>query len=349
MKRFLILPLLAIVVFGAHAQAQEEENQGQRSAEERKNVKIRGNYIGISADGGLSTLLYNPTHGDQESGFGYGASIHFTRFVVPHLGFRIGLNYMTTQSVSVYNFKDVSNGMIHPDNPNVHYNLTTTFDGWRERQTLAFLGIPVEFLWRTNMGRGFTFMAGLGAQLDLNLVGKYTANEGQYTTSGYFDVLGYEVTNLPTHGFSAYDANFESDLQKLPASISLLADAGIRYQLKGTWGLYVGVYACYGLNNLVDKHSTLPLLSLDMRNSSQTVYNGTFASNEVDALHLFRAGVKLTIDWGWMEIIHDIPSIEQDDVEEDMDDENDEETEEQIIDEGTEGKEDSPESAEDGE
>ena len=184
-------------------------------------------------------------------------------------------------------------------------------------------------------------MAGLGAQLDLNLFGKYSANEGQYTTTGHFGVLGYEVGDLPTHGFSTYDANFESDIKKLPASISLLADAGIRYQLKGTWGLYFGLYANYGLTNLSDKNSSTPLLNLDMKNPSQTVYNGTFASNEVDALHLFRAGVKLTIDWGWYDVYHEIPPAENEydgRILESEDDDEESEIENTETDEGTEGE-----------
>ncbi|MBO4607721.1 MAG: hypothetical protein J5682_07465 [Prevotella sp.] len=297
MKRILILTLLALFSLGAHAQ----ENEG---------VKIRGNYIGLSSDGGLSTLLYNPTHGVRKSGSGYGTSIHYTRFVVPHFGFRIGLNFMTTHSSAIYDFEEVTTGLTHVDNPNVRYDLTTAFEGWKEHQSLGFLGVPIEFFWRTNLGKGYTFLVGAGAQLDLSLYGKYTANEGQYTTTGHFGVLGYDVSDLPMHGFSTYEANFEKEIKKLPASISLLADVGIRYQLKNTWGVYMGLYASYGLTNMANKN-TVPLLNLDIKNAGQTVYNGTFASNEVDALHLFRAGVRLSIDLGWLDVYYDLNSIEK--------------------------------------
>ena len=264
--------------------------------------KVRGNYVGLTVDGGLGTLLYAPAHGEYIPGLGLGAGVEYSCFFTPSVGFRIGLHYAMTQATALYNFKEVTHDLVHADNPYVHYDLNTAFDGWKERQALGFLGVPVEFLWRKRVSQWVALMAGLGFQMDLNTYGKYTAHEGKYTTTGYFKVLGYEVGELPTHGFDTKDADFESAIDKLPINISCLADVGLHYALKGHWGLYVGLYASYGLTNTA-KRSAEPLLRLDVVNAMQPVYNGTLASNEVSTAHLFRAGLKIGIDLGWVDIV----------------------------------------------
>ncbi len=285
MKRILTIILAASFALGAAAQE-----------------KVRGNYLGCSVDGGLGTLLYTPANGDYIPGLGLGAGVEYSCFFTPSVGFRIGLHYAMTQATAFYNFKEVTYDLVHADNPYVHYDLNTAFDGWKERQALGFLGVPVEFLWRKRVSQWGALMAGLGLQMDLNTYGKYTAHEGKYTTTGYFKVLGYEVGELPTHGFDTKDADFESAIDKLPINISCIADVGLHYALKGHWGLYVGLYASYGLTNVV-KRSAAPLLQLDASNAMQPVYNGTLASNEVNAAHLFRAGLKIGVDLGWIDFV----------------------------------------------
>lgn len=304
---------------------------------------VRGNYVGLTVDGGLGTLLYSPANGEYIPGLGLGVGVEYSCFFTPSIGFKIGLHYAMTQTTSLYNFKEVTPDLVHADNPYVHYDLNTAFDGWRERQELTFLGVPLEFLLRKRVSRWGALMAGLGVQIDLNTYGKYTAHEGRYTTTGYFKVLGYEVGELPTHGFDTKDAAFESAINKLPINISCLAEVGLHYALKDHWGLYVGLYANYGLTN-VAKSSADPLLRLDAANAMQPVYNGTLASNEVNSAHLFRAGLKIGIDLGWVDIVElpeDDGNIDIENHEEDSEDSGEQPEEEE-----EEGDEDSAEESE---
>lgn len=259
------------------------------------------NYLGLTLHpaAGLNTMVCNPADGTHTLGVGIEAGLHYTHFFGEHFGLGFGAHYGLATSSTKYNFTEVTTGLTHIDNPNVTYDLNTRFDGWKEHQTVQMLNIPVEFFWRNIVNDKWTFLAGLGASFDLPLSGTYRADDGSYTTSGYFPALGYNVYNTPSHGFGTYDADVESDIEGLKLGVSLIADLGYRLSLKNNWGLYLGIYCGYSLNSMAEE-SEEPLVVID-NDPSQHVYNGTFASNQIDGLHLLRAGLKIGIDLGWID------------------------------------------------
>jgi outer membrane protein OmpA-like peptidoglycan-associated protein len=50
---------------------------------------------------------------------------------------------------------------------------------------------------------------------------------------------------------------------------------------------------------MIDEVKNESLVMVDAANTAKIDYNGTFASNEVDNLHMIRAGIKVGIDLGW--------------------------------------------------
>ena len=257
------------------------------------------NYLGLDLGGGLGSPLHSAVHGDAALGLGFGAGLHYAHFFGRHFGLGLGVNYNRLHGATTYDFTETTAGLTHASNPGVTYDLVTTYDGWRERQMLGFLSVPLELLWRWELGERSWLVAGLGAQLELPLHGRYTADEGTYATTGYFPAIGHTVENLPQHGFGTYNADTEADIEGLKPAVSLVADLGVRLPLGDRWGLYVGAYGTFGLTNMLDGTSTDPLLDLDPADPSQAIYNGTFASAEVDGMRLLRAGVKVAIDFGW--------------------------------------------------
>lgn len=258
------------------------------------------NYIGLTLHpaAGLNTMVCNPTNGNHTLGVGLEAGLHYVHFFNEHFGLGFGAHYDLARSLTRYNFTEVTEGLTHADNPNVSYDLTTDFNKWKERQMVSMLSLPVEFFWRKIKNDKWTFLAGLGASFDLPLSGTYKAEDGSYTTSGYFPALGYSVYNQPTHGFSTYDADVKSSIEGLKLGVSVIADLGYRLSLKNNWGLYLGLYGGYSLNSMAEE-TEAPLLDLGS-DASNHVYNGTFASNQISGLHLLRAGLKIGIDLGWI-------------------------------------------------
>ena len=258
------------------------------------------NYIGLTLHpaAGLNTMVCSPADGTHTLGVGIEAGLHYAHFFGEHFGLGFGAHYGLATSSTKYNFTEVTTGLTHVDNPNVKYDLNTRFDNWKERQMVHMLNIPVELFWRNVVNDKWTFLAGLGASFDLPLSGKYTADDGSYTTSGYFPALGHNVYNMPSHGFGTYDADVESNIDGLKMGVSLIADLGYRLSLKNNWGLYLGIYGGYSLNSIAEE-SEEPLIGIDT-DPSKHVYNGTFASNQINGLHLLRVGLKLGIDLGWI-------------------------------------------------
>lgn len=253
--------------------------------------------IGISFDGGLNTLVYSPLDGERNMGMGTGAGLYIAYYANKEFCIHFGLHYLSARASATYNFTETSLGLTHPDNTGVSYDLTTTLDNWKERQTIRFLSVPVEFFWCVPLDRTKIFLLGLGTSVDLPTKGRYFAEEGTCTTMGYFPATGHTVRNQPQHGFGDFDADSERKIKGLNVGMSLLADIGMRMALDNKMGLYVGLYAIYGLTDIVDVNSTQPLVTLNTNDASRIVYNGTFASKESDAMHLFCVGLKVGIEW----------------------------------------------------
>ncbi len=258
------------------------------------------NYVGLNLGGGINSMSYSPMNGDYGLGLGFDAGLHFTHFFGQHFGFGFGIHYNYATSHSVYNFDETTPGLTHPDNPAAQYDLVTIFEDWRESQRVGMLSVPIEFFWRAPIDEKWFFVAGLGASIDLPIHGKVVANEGSYTTTGYYPSLGYAVEDLPSHGFSTYDADLKEDVDNVKMGVSAIADLGFRKSLKNNWGLYLGIYGGYGVTSMLEEQKTASLLEIDAANPTQHTYNGTFESSQVESVRPLRFGVKIGIDLGWM-------------------------------------------------
>ena len=258
------------------------------------------NYAGLTVGGGLNTMTYSPANGDQSLGLGFDAGLHYVHFFNEHIGLGFGVHYTYANAYAKYNYNEVTPGLTTAGNPNVTYNLSTNFNNWKERQTVGLLGIPVEIFYRALMSEKWTFIGGMGVQFDLPLHGNYAGADGNYSTSGIFPALGnYPVTDVPEQGFSTYDNTFDAKMDNLGFNVSAIVDLGFRVAMGNRWGFYFGLYGGYGLNNLINEVKNESMLVVNPADPSQIAYNGTFASNEVDKVHMLRAGVKIGIDLGW--------------------------------------------------
>ena len=259
------------------------------------------NYIGLNLGGGLNTMTYSPNNGDQKLGLGFDAGLHYAHFFGEHIGLGFGVHYTIANAYATYNFNEATPGLTHQDNPGVTYTLNTTFNNWKERQNIGILGIPVELFYRALLSDKVAFIGGLGVQFDLPLNGKYSGEEGTYSTTGTFpNALGnYVVANMPDHGFGTYDNITNDKIDNIGFNVSAIIDLGLRFALGDNWGLYFGIYGGYGLNNMISEEKNVSMLVVNPNNSAEIDYHGTFASNEIDKANMLRAGVKIGIDLGW--------------------------------------------------
>ena len=283
MKRIIIVLAAVTLAFAANAQQSGHSN-----------------YIGLNLGGGLNTMTFSPNQGSNSLGLGFDAGLHYTHFFGEHFGLGFGVHYTYANAYAEYNFNEQTPNCTNSGNPGVNYTLYTNFNNWKERETIGVLGIPVEVFYRSVMSDKWSFIGGLGVQFDLPLHGSYNGADGNFSTSGVFPSLGnYHVTDVPEHGFSTYDNVEDGKIDNLGLAISVIADLGFRMALNDNWGLYFGIYGGYGISNMISEKSSASLLVVDVDDPSKIDYHGTFGSNQVDALHMLRAGVKIGIDLGW--------------------------------------------------
>lgn len=286
MKRIFIL--FGVLVFAIGTQAQMNQHS---------------NYIGFNLGGGMNTLMYKTTDGDWSPRLGFLGELKYMHFFGEHFGMGIGFQFNMENSAATFNnHTEVQNGLTHPAN-NLTYNSTVGYNDWKERQSLPVLGVPIEFYWRAPMTDRWSFLAGLGVQLDFPMKGSFTAEDGRYSVSGYFPVTnvtyGDPNNPLPAYGFTTYNADEKGDIELKKFGLSVIADLGFNYALNDNWGLYLGIYGGYGLTNLIDEPSTKPMLSTPDATLTNITYNGVLNSVQVDEVHLLNVGLKLGVNFGW--------------------------------------------------
>ena len=282
MKRIFILFGLLALTIGSQAQMNQHSN-----------------YIALNGGGGLNTLMYKPTDGTWNPKLGFLGELKYMHFFGKNFGLGFGVQFNYTRSGATFNFREVTQNLVHPVN-GLNYESRTVYNDWKETQTAMFLSVPVEFYWRAPMGERWFFLLGLGAQLDLPMKSEFKADKGTYEVRGYFPATNVEYRDLPNYGFTVYNANEKGDVKDLKQyGISLIADLGFNYAMSNHWGLYFGIYGGYGITDLNEKKSAEPMLDAPTGTTTVNAYNGVINSNQVDEVHLLNVGAKIGINIGW--------------------------------------------------
>lgn len=269
------------------------------------------NYIGLNVGGGLNTAVLGTDSASWMPKLGFLGELKYAHFFGQHFGLGFGVQYNFIRSGVSFDDMRIVTTETHYTN-NLPYDLHTRFDSWKEGQTLHFFNVPLELYWRAAMGERWSFLFGLGASIDFFLSGKYEATDGSYVSKGYFPTTNVwyysseaQGLDLRPYGFGEFkseDAD-KGDVELKKLGVSIITDLGFNYALSERWGLYMGLYASYGITNLIDAENTelndRPLVSaLDAVNGFSE-YNGIVNSDYNDAFHLLTVGLKVGLNFGW--------------------------------------------------
>lgn len=266
------------------------------------------NYIGFNVGGGLNTAILGADSTSWMPRLGALAELRYVHFFGEHFGLGFGVQYNLVRSAVSFDDMRIVNSDVHPVN-NLPYDLHSRFNGWKEGQTLHFLNVPIELYWRKNLSERWSMLFGLGASLDFYLSGTYKALDGSYVSKGYFptsNVWYYsdELHDMTSYGFGEYKSDNvnDGDVELKKFGVSVIGDLGFNYALSERWGLYMGLYASYGITNLIDSKEEINdqamITNRDAVNGFSS-YNGIVNSDHNDALHLLAVGLKLGINFGW--------------------------------------------------
>lgn len=206
--------------------------------------------LSVLGGGGLSTLNYKSTVGSEKLGFGGHAGIGYTFFFNENWGIGTGAE------CTFYN--SIFEGDFHSTYPTVdkfgeNFEYTATLNDYREKQRSMFINIPLMVQFQTN--NKHKFYAALGGKLGIPVSTKFKTNDATLHATGYYSVGDVTYGNDQNHTFLGL-GNFPIEKTKgdldLKLAFMVSAEVGMKWNFRDNVALYTGVYADYGVNNVID-------------------------------------------------------------------------------------------------
>jgi len=203
--------------------------------------------------GGVSCFQTNPTDGKafRNGTFTTGLGYHF--FFHPQWGIGTGVNYAEyNDGISINDF-NTQQEAVNIETGSV-FDFHVSMTGYRERHQVVTINIPLMLQFQS---KGKTaFYAALGGKTNI-LFSAVNRAEGVVTTKGYFPNVNVTYENLPEYGFVHNQPipGHKTGI-KLKTAFMTSAELGVKWRPVDKFILYTGVYADYGLNNILNSSAT---------------------------------------------------------------------------------------------
>ncbi len=214
--------------------------------------------LSVMGAGGVSTLRYNLTAGDNPLRPGFQFGLGYNYFITPRLdvgtGVEMGFYYNRVTLDEGTSFSSKISILGYKDTYHMDYMARAT--GYVEKQRTVMVNIPISI--RYNMpltGRTALFLSA-GYKLGLPVSTSFRTTTDFVQTSMLEQIDGgyrYEfVEDLEEEqanfGIGHKDGWKNKGDYRLGMSHSLTGEAGLRFALKGTKRLYAGAFIDYGMN-----------------------------------------------------------------------------------------------------
>jgi outer membrane protein OmpA-like peptidoglycan-associated protein len=219
----------------------------------------------LEGGGGISALRQDISAASGQIEFNYRAGLGYTYFFNYNWGLSIGgefsflpigaeIDPLTNQSL----VEDISFDYYQVEGSNL-----------TEKQEFYYVNIPLMARYQVDLpSKSLKLYFAAGPKLGIPIKNSFHT-QGMLTTSGR-DIPGSGSTrdpleNMPNHGFyPSYTVDYQGEYKK-KIYISGALEAGIKYAINRNFGLYAGLYADCGLNDIVDRS--------DAQYSDYTGYN----------------------------------------------------------------------------
>ena len=117
----------------------------------------------------------------------------------------------------------------------------------------------------------------------------FESTGGEIVTSGFYKQWNIELKDMPRHGFDSMTDKKSGDIA-IKCAYSGFADLGVRYGLSKQLDLYAGLYADYGLNNVLKNNGKSVY-------QEGGIYNGVLASDQTETAKVVAFGLKVGVVW----------------------------------------------------
>ena len=198
--------------------------------------------------GGLSTLDYKATVGEQKSGSGGNFGLGYTFFFTPNWGLGTGVEFSSYKAgLDMDNAGNLSVSYMTVDMEGISFEFRSVVNAYEEKQRTGFLQIPLMLQFQTDGRRQFYAAAGGKAGIPLN--GKYRTTVS-LSNSGYY---AHENSLYDTQEFMGFGhfagKKYEGELD-FKTAYFLSVESGVKWRLCDKLSFYAGAYLDYGLNNI---------------------------------------------------------------------------------------------------
>jgi len=199
--------------------------------------------LSVYGGGGLSTLNYKVTIGEQKSGLGGQIGLGYHFFFSPKWGIGTGVELASYNAK--FNADALYSRYMTTDIDGDAFEFHSTANGYKETQRAMMLQIPLMLQFQTDGKQ--QFYAAAGGKVGIPLNGKYSTT-ASFSNAGYYP---YENSLYDTQEFVGF-GNFpnkkaEGDLN-FKTAFFVSAEAGVKWRLSDGLSLYTGAYMDYGLN-----------------------------------------------------------------------------------------------------
>jgi len=225
--------------------------------------------------GGLSTLSYDPTKGDQSNGMDKQFGVGYALFVTPRFGFATGLELAFYSAE--YELKSLAMSYPTQDFAGDSFQFNSTISSYTEEQSVAALQIPIMLQFQTDMG--FYAMAGVKYSIPISSVAN---GKGDINNCGHYD------SDLePCHktqnfvGFGDFKNKKAETHENFGNTLFGSAEMGMKWRFEDGISLYTGAYFDYGFSNIRKKKKMDDLTQMveyNTNNPTNFELNGIFDS-----------------------------------------------------------------------
>jgi hypothetical protein len=253
----------------------------------------------IYGGGGLSTLSYSATVGEQKQGFGGLLGLGYQFFFSPN--WSIG----TGAELSLYNSSFKLNNLLVRESvfdiENETFEFTSTISSYEEEQTAGFLQIPLMLQFQT--GGKHQFYMAAGGKVGIPVIKTYKSSGATLQNAGYYSYESYTYTTQEFLGFGTFTGRGSEDDFDFKTAFFASAEAGVKWRLSPNMSLYTGAYLDYGLNNVVNKQAS-PFIDYTGKLKLNSILHATYrnSSNKLqpyaDKVAPLSVGIKVRLALG---------------------------------------------------
>ncbi len=232
----------------------------------------------FSATGGISSLKYKISDGDNKLKFGPSLGVGYNYFLSENWALNTGLelSFMSSKGL-IDNISDEYDAI---DANNDEFRFAYSIHSVEEKQNATFLNIPLMIQFQQSASKGF--YAALGGKIGIPVSGKYTTTLSNLATTAYYADIDLLIDkDNEVNGIGHFAGTEEKADLDMKMSFMLSAEVGNKWRLTDKLALYSGVYCDYGLNDVRKNKEIGSLLEYNNQHPSDFGVNSITASKSL--------------------------------------------------------------------